>query len=91
MPNLQRVAMPQFCLLFYAILQSWQPKGGDHGTMPPLSTPLVLTLKLDGIQYSAFAQFCPGCKSSEVVDLLSHTRSLTAKIIPRVEILQENL
>ena len=27
--------MPQFCLLFYAILQSWRPKGGGgHGTMP---------------------------------------------------------
>ena len=29
------MAMPQFCLLFYAILQSWRPKGGGHGTMPP--------------------------------------------------------
>ena len=35
MPNLQRGAMPQFCLLFYAILQSWRPKGGGHGTMAP--------------------------------------------------------
>ena len=36
-------AMPQFFLLFYAILQSWRPKGGSHGTMaPPLNTPLIL-------------------------------------------------
>ena len=35
-------AMPQFCSLFYAILQSWRPKGGGHGPMgPPLNTPLV--------------------------------------------------
>ena len=35
-PNLQRGGgMPQFCLVFYAILQSWQPKGG-HGIMAPL-------------------------------------------------------
>ena len=27
--------MPQFCLLFYAILQFWRPKGGGHGTMAP--------------------------------------------------------
>ena len=32
--------MHQFCLLFYAILQSWRY---SHGTMaPPLNTPLVL-------------------------------------------------
>ena len=37
-------AMPQFCLLLYAILQSWRPKGGGHGTMPPpLNTPLAAT------------------------------------------------
>ena len=37
MPNLQRGAMPQFCLLFYAILQSWRPEGGGgQGTMAPL-------------------------------------------------------
>ena len=35
-------SMPQFCLLFYAILQSWQPKGGGpwHNA-PPLHTPLL--------------------------------------------------
>ena len=27
--------MPQFSLLFYAISQSWLPKGGVHGTMAP--------------------------------------------------------
>ena len=29
--------MPQFCSLFYAILQSWRPKGGGggHGPMAP--------------------------------------------------------
>ena len=27
--------MPRFCSLFYAILQSWQPKGGGHGPMAP--------------------------------------------------------
>ena len=32
--------MPQFCLLFYAILQSWRPKGRGHGTMAPPNTPL---------------------------------------------------
>ena len=38
MPNLQRGGgMPQFCSLFYAILQSWQPKG-----VPPLNTPLIM-------------------------------------------------
>ena len=28
--------MPQFCLLFYAILQSWRPKGGKpwHNAPP---------------------------------------------------------
>ena len=34
--------MPQFCLLFYANLQSWQPKGGGgpwHNG-PPQNTPL---------------------------------------------------
>ena len=30
LPNLQRGggAMPQFCILFYAIIRSWRPKGG---------------------------------------------------------------
>ena len=32
--------MPQFCSLFYAILQSWRPKEGGHGPMAPLNTPL---------------------------------------------------
>ena len=27
--------MPQFCSLFYAILQSWRPKGGGYGPMAP--------------------------------------------------------
>ena len=39
----------------------------------------VLTLKHDGIQYSCYY-------SSEVVDLSSHARSLTAEIVLRVEI-----
>ena len=39
--------MPQFGLLFYAILQSCRPKGGGpwHNA-PPLNTPLKLTLIL---------------------------------------------
>ena len=49
----------------------------------------VLTLKHDDMQYSASAQFCSG--SSEVLDLLSHARSLSTKIILRVEICQEIL
>ena len=32
--------MPQFCSLFYAILQSWRPKEEDHDPMAPLNTPL---------------------------------------------------
>ena len=32
--------MPQFCLLFHAILQSWRPKGGAMAQWPPLNTPL---------------------------------------------------
>ena len=28
-------AMPQFCLLFHAILQSWRPKGGAMAQCPP--------------------------------------------------------
>ena len=51
----------------------------------------VLTLKQGGIQYSTSVQFCPGYYSSEVFDLLSHARSLTAKIIPRAEIWQKSL
>ena len=47
---------------------------------------LTLNLKHDGIQYLASVQFCPGYYSSEVVNLLSHPRSLTSKIIPRIEI-----
>ena len=37
MPNLQRGrrGMPQFFILFYAIIQFWRPKRGGHGTMPP--------------------------------------------------------
>ena len=36
MPNLQRGGgMPHICFLFHAILQSWRPKGGRYGTMPP--------------------------------------------------------
>ena len=27
--------MPQFCSLFYAILQSWRPKGGAMAQWPP--------------------------------------------------------
>ena len=34
--------MPQFCSLFYAILQSWRPKGGAMAQCPPLYTPLLL-------------------------------------------------
>ena len=35
--------MPQFCSLFYAILQSWRPKWGGHGPMAPaaISTTLL--------------------------------------------------
>ena len=32
--------MPQFCLLFYAILQSWRPQGWPWHNGPPLNTPL---------------------------------------------------
>ena len=48
MPNLQRggEGMPQFCSLFYAILQSWRPKGGGHG--PPLNTPLRINNYFNG-------------------------------------------
>ena len=28
-------AMPQFCLLFYAVLKSWRPKGGAMAQCPP--------------------------------------------------------
>ena len=37
MPNLQRGGggMPQFCSLFYAILQSWRPKGGAMAQWTP--------------------------------------------------------
>ena len=31
--------MPQFCLLFYAILQSWRPKGGSWHNDPPKMRP----------------------------------------------------
>ena len=34
--------MPQFCLLFQAILQSWRPKGGAWHNGPPLNTTLLL-------------------------------------------------
>ena len=36
--------MPQFCLVFYAILQSWRPKGGAWHNDPPYirSCPCVL-------------------------------------------------
>ena len=33
--------MPQYCLLFCAVLQSWRPKGGAMAQWPPLNTPLV--------------------------------------------------
>ena len=36
-------AVPQFCILFYAVLQSWRPKGGAIAQCPPLNTPLVIT------------------------------------------------
>ena len=35
MPNLQRGGIPKFCLLFYAILQSWRPKRGAWHNGPP--------------------------------------------------------
>ena len=38
-------------------------------TLVALATALVLTLKHNGIQYSASVQFCPGSYSSKVVDL----------------------
>ena len=50
----------------------------------------VLTLKHDGIQDSASVQFCPGYYSSEVGDLLSNAQSVTAEVIPRIEIWQKN-
>ena len=31
---------PQFCILSMLIILSWRPKGGGHGPMPPLNTPL---------------------------------------------------
>ena len=37
-------AMPQFCSLFYAILQSWRPKGGAMAQWLPLNTSLLLIL-----------------------------------------------
>ena len=41
------MAMPQFCLLFYAILQSLRPKGGGgpwHNAPPPKYAPAYATL-----------------------------------------------
>ena len=41
LPKLQRGAMPQFCILFYANYTILATQRG-HGTMPPLNTPLLL-------------------------------------------------
>ena len=41
--------MPQFCLLFYAILQSWQPKGGAMAQWAPLNTPLLASVLVKGL------------------------------------------
>ena len=38
-------AVPQFCSLFYAILQSWRPKGGPWPNGPPLNTPLPISIR----------------------------------------------
>ena len=37
--------MPQFCLLFYVISQSWRPKGGPWHNGSPLNTPLTASIK----------------------------------------------
>ena len=38
-PTCKGGAMPQFCLLFYAILQYSRPKGGPWHNAPPLNVP----------------------------------------------------
>ena len=63
--------MPQFCILFYAIIQSWRPKGGGgHGTMPPhkyapehgvnFTVSARYTSNLYGIDAVAYAGFSKG-------------------------------
>ena len=32
--------MPQFCILFYAFIRPWRPKGEAMAQCPPLNTPL---------------------------------------------------
>ena len=68
----KRGTMPQFCLLFYAILQSWRPKGGAMAQWPPLNTPLGLTLYLPGFFYTLFVhgggKFAPLFKNRLVSD-----------------------
>ena len=44
MPNLQRGAIPQFCILFNAIIQSWRPKGETMAQCPPPKYASVYTL-----------------------------------------------
>ena len=55
--------MPQFCSLFYAILQSWRPKGGAMAQWPPLNTPLLAAFQFSTDEEAVFckiSQLTPG-------------------------------
>ena len=49
--------MPQFCLLFYAILQSWRPKGGALAQCPPSKYTPALKRITDGSLVNNFYNF----------------------------------
>ena len=62
--------MPQFCLLFYAILQTWRPKGGPMAQCPPLNTPLISYLEQS--QHAAKCQELANEVYSKRLNLLIH-------------------
>ena len=43
--------MPQFCILFYAIIRSWRPKGGAMAQCPPSIRPCLLVVAMEMINF----------------------------------------